>query len=166
MPFDLQHVIIFIADQLLVFVQMHLDFIHHVTFLFISLLATCFAVMHRPAMGWNPCNGFQCHMWAIGEAELRDIAIEIANNGMLSAGYEFFALDDGWQGPRLSDGSITANSSAFPSGTLEPLGASVKGLGLSLGVYTDRGGLTCEKYSGSLGHEVQDAVSYVSWGIR
>lgn len=130
------------------------------------LPVACLAVMRRPAMGWNPCNGFQCHMWAIGEAELQEIASAIASNGMRDAGYTLFALDDGWQGPRLANGTISANASAFPSGTLAPLGAFVESLGLYLGAYTDRGGLTCEKYSGSLGHEVQDAATYVSWGIR
>lgn len=123
-------------------------------------------VMSRPAMGWNPCNGYQCHMWAIGEAELRDIASSIATNGMLAAGYNFFCLDDGWQGPRLSNGSITANASAFPSGTLSPLAHYVSLLGLRFGTYTDRGGLTCEKYPGSKGHEVQDAKTYAAWGVR
>ena len=123
-------------------------------------------IMQRPAMGWNPCNGFQCHMWAIGEAEFREIASTIATNGMRDAGYDTFSLDDGWQGPRLANGSITANVSAFPSGTLAPLADFVATLGLRLGTYTDRGGLTCEKYSGSRGHEAQDAATYAAWGVR
>jgi alpha-galactosidase len=120
----------------------------------------------RPPMGWNPCNGFQCHMWAIGEAELCDIASAIATNGMRAAGYTYFSIDDGWQGPRLPNGSITANSSAFPSGTLAPLAECVSTVGLQLGTYTDRGGLTCEKYSGSRGYEAADAATYASWGVR
>ena len=46
---------------------------------------------------------------------------------------------DGWAGPRLPNGTITATTPAFPSGTLAPLASYVASLGLTLGVYTDRG---------------------------
>ena len=94
-------------------------------------------------------------MSAIGEATLRSIADAIVSTGMRDAGYTLFSLDDGWQGGRLADGRISANSSAFPSGTLAPLASFLASRGLSLGAYTDRGSLTCEKQVGSLDYEAQ-----------
>lgn len=119
----------------------------------------------RPPLGWNPCNGFQCHMSAIGEATLISIADAIASNGMKAAGYTLFSLDDGYQGERDAHGALTANTSAFPSGTLAPLSSHLTSLGLLLGAYTDRGQLTCEKKSGSKGYESQDAATLASWGV-
>ena len=37
--------------------------------------------------------------------------------------------------------------------------------GLKLGIYADRGVLTCSKYPGSYGHEAQDAALFASWGV-
>ena len=119
-----------------------------------------------PPLGWNPCNGFQCHMSAIGEPVLREIADAIAASGLRDAGYTLFSLDDGWSGPRdPASGALTANASAFPSGTLAPLAAHVAALGLELGAYADRGGLTCEKLPGSLGREALDAATLAGWGV-
>ena len=73
----------------------------------------------RPVLGFNPCNGWNCHMSALGEATLRDVADAMASNGMRDAGYTLLGLDDGWVGSaRAADGSLLANASAFPSGTL------------------------------------------------
>jgi len=118
-----------------------------------------------PPMGWNPCNGFQCHMSAIGEAALRAVADAIAASGLRDAGYRLFSLDDGFQGPRAPDGTLTANASAFPSGTLAPLAAHLSALGLALGAYTDRGQLTCERYSGAAGREAADLATLAGWGV-
>jgi alpha-galactosidase len=37
--------------------------------------------------------------------------------------------------------------------------------GLGLGIYTAHGALTCQRYPGSLGHEVQDAALYEAWNV-
>ena len=125
------------------------------------------AVSPRPPMGFNPCfvPHVGCYMINIGEAGLQEMAQAIATNGMLDAGYTLFALDDGWAGPRLPNGTITAAKAGFPSGSLAPLSAYVKSLGLSFGVYTDRGTSTCAGRPGSKGYEALDVATYVSWGI-
>jgi len=105
-------------------------------------------------------------MASLGEEALREIATEISSNGMREAGYTYFNLDDGWSSHRDSNGTIVAQQPAFPSGTLKPLASFVQGLGLQLGVYTDRGTSTCEGRPGSKGYEALDAATYVEWGIR
>ena len=52
----------------------------------------------------------------------------------------------------------------FPSG-IKGLAGYVHRKGLKLGVYTDAGTLTCQKRTGSLNHELQDARTYTSWGV-
>ena len=102
-------------------------------------------------MGFNPCflPHVGCYMLNLGEAVLGEMALAIATNGMRDAGYTVFALDDGWAGPRLPNGTITAARAGFPSGTLAPLAAYVASLGLRLGAYTDRGASTCAGRTGS-----------------
>lgn len=119
----------------------------------------------RPPLGFNPCNGFNCRMSAIGEPTLMALATAVATNGMRDAGYNLFALDDGWQGPRAANGTLTANASAFPSATLAPLAAHARALGLALGAYTDRGALSCERLPGARGHEAADARALAGWGV-
>ena len=118
-------------------------------------------------MGFNPCfvPHVGCYMLNLGEAALREMALAISTNGMKDAGYVFFNLDDGWSGARLPNGSITAATAGFPSGTLAPLAAYVASLGLRLGVYTDRGTSTCAGRPGSKGYEALDVATYVHWGV-
>ncbi len=59
-------------------------------------------------------------------------------------------------------GEIQANSK-FPD--MKALADFVHSKGLKLGIYSSPGAMTCAKYAGSLGHEVQDAQTYAAWGI-
>ena len=102
-------------------------------------------------MGFNPCNGFQCDMSALGEAVFRQLADAIASNGMRAAGYTWLLLDDGWAASsRLPNGSLAANAAAFPSG-IASLVSYAKTRGLDVGLYTCRGTTTCEGLPGSPG---------------
>lgn len=38
------------------------------------------------------------------------------------------------------------------------------GKGLKFGIYSSSGPLTCANYTGSWGHEAQDAATFASWG--
>ena len=48
---------------------------------------------------------------------------------------------------------------------MKALADFVHSKGLKLGIYSSPGAKTCAHYEGSLGHEVQDAQTYASWGI-
>ena len=48
---------------------------------------------------------------------------------------------------------------------MKALADFVHSKGLKLGIYSSPGAKTCAKYEGSLGHEMQDAQTYASWGI-
>ena len=118
-----------------------------------------------PPRGFNPCNGLNCDMSSLGEAALRALAESIAANGMLAANFSWFNLDDGIVSARDASGALVADPAGFPSG-LRALADHVNGLGLALGVYTDRGTTTCEGRPGAKGHEAQDAATWVAWGAR
>ncbi|XP_073223261.1 alpha-galactosidase-like isoform X2 [Cicer arietinum] len=97
-----------------------------------------------PPMGWNSWNHFGCD---INETLIR-------------------STDDCWaELNRDSQGNMVPKASTFPSG-IKALAYYVHGKGLKLGVYSDAGNLTCSKrMPGSLGHEVQDAKTFASWGV-
>ncbi len=115
-----------------------------------------------PPMGWNSWNKFGCD---IDEQLVREIADAMVDSGMRDAGYEYVNIDDCWQAPeRDEEGNILADPERFPSG-MQALADYVHGLGLKLGLYSDRGTHTCAGYPGSYGYEVQDAETYAEWGI-
>ena len=45
------------------------------------------------------------------------------------------------------------------------IAAPVHCAGLKLGVYSDAGSMTCARFAASLGHEVDDAKAFASWGV-
>jgi alpha-galactosidase len=114
-----------------------------------------------PPMGWNSWNKFACN---VSEELIRETADAMVSSGMQAAGYQFVNIDDCWQVSRDAQGTIVADPTRFPSG-IKALADYVHGKGLKLGVYTDAGTLTCQKRPGSLGHEIQDAKTYASWGV-
>jgi alpha-galactosidase len=48
---------------------------------------------------------------------------------------------------------------------MKALGDYIHAKGLKFGIYSSPGAKTCGGYEGSLGHEVQDAKLYASWGV-
>jgi alpha-galactosidase len=86
----------------------------------------------------------------------------MVSSGMRDAGYVYVNIDDTWEGERDAQGRIQANSK-FPD--MKALADFVHSKGLKLGIYSSPGALTCAKYAGSLGHEIQDAQTYAAWGI-
>lgn len=112
-----------------------------------------------PPMGWSSWNHFAEHVTA---AEIRATADAMVSSGMRDAGYVYVNIDDGWQGGRNPDGSIRPNA-GFPD--MRALADYVHARGLKLGIYSSPGRHTCAGYTGSLGHEQQDAASYAAWGV-
>jgi len=113
----------------------------------------------RPPMGWNSWNHFH---GKVDDATIRAQAEAMVSSGMKAAGYTYINIDDTWQGKRDAQGNIQPNSK-FPD--MKALADFVHSKGLKLGIYSSPGPLTCAKYEGSYGHELQDARTYAAWGI-
>ncbi len=118
-----------------------------------------------PPMGWNSWNVFHEN---INETQIREIAAAIVSSGMKDAGYQYVNLDDKWMDDdgRDAQGNLVADNVRFPSG-IAALADYVHGLGLKLGVYGDRGTMTCAGVpeSGSYGNETRDAQTLADWGV-
>ena len=84
--------------------------------------------------------------------------------GLVDAGYVYLNIDDCWHGQRDSLGFIHEDPEKFPSG-MKALGDFLHSKGIKFGIYSDAGDFTCACYSGSRGHEYQDALTYASWGV-
>ena len=113
----------------------------------------------HPPMGWNSWNHFH---GKIDDATIRAQAEAMVSSGMRDAGYTYINIDDTWQGTRDAQGILHPNS-RFPD--MKALADFVHSKGLKLGIYSSPGTLTCAKFAGSYGHEVQDAQTYAAWGI-
>ncbi|KAJ1383006.1 Glycosyl hydrolase, all-beta [Sesbania bispinosa] len=118
---------------------------------------------HTPPMGWNSWNHFNCQ---IDEDLIRETADAMVSMGLATLGYQYVNIDDCWgELNRDSQGNLVPKASTFPSG-IKALSDYVHSKGLKLGIYSDAGNQTCSKrMPGSLGHEVQDAKTFASWGI-
>ncbi len=113
----------------------------------------------RPPMGWNSWNHFHRN---VDDATIRAQAEAMVSSGMKDAGYTYINIDDTWEGVRDAQGNIQTNSK-FPD--MKALADFVHSKGLKLGIYSSPGPLTCAKFEGSYGHELQDARTYAAWGI-
>jgi alpha-galactosidase len=115
------------------------------------------------SMGYNTRFDVGCTS-NLNAGTVQSIASSLNSTGLLAAGYNLITLDDCWQKSRGSDGSIIPDPIAFPSG-IQSLVQSLNGQGIQLGLTTSRGPTTCGGRPGSLGYEVNDANSYVQWGV-
>jgi alpha-galactosidase len=88
----------------------------------------------------------------------------MAASGMRDAGYRYLVIDDCWQVARDGNGILVADSIRFPHG-IKALADYVHSKSLKFGIYTDAGTKTCQGRPGTLGHEVQDARTFASWGV-
>ncbi|TAM94559.1 MAG: glycoside hydrolase family 27 protein, partial [Rhodanobacteraceae bacterium] len=70
--------------------------------------------------------------------------------------------DDGWQGKRDARGVLHPNAK-FPD--MRALAAYVHDKGLKLGIYSSPGEKSCGGFTGSAGHEAQDAQEFAAWGV-
>ena len=127
-----------------------------------------------PPMTWSSWGSFGCD---VSEQHIKDTADNFVKLGLVDAGYSILQIDDCWSNKtsRASDGSLMANYTKFPSGTLAPIAKYVESKGLKLGIYTDLGTHTCAGYpgsggaknpDGSYGHYCQDAQTFADWGIH
>ena len=118
-------------------------------------------VADTPQMGWSSWN---CFMTDINEDLIKATADAMVNLGLVDAGYVYLNLDDGWHGERDASGFVLEDREKFPSG-MKALADYLHAKGLKLGIYSDAGDFTCACYTGSRGHEYQDAITYAHWGV-
>lgn len=111
-----------------------------------------------PQMGWNSWNKFA---GKVDDAVVRAAADAMAASGMKAAGYTYINIDDTWQGGRDKNGKIQSNRK-FPD--MKALADYVHSKGLKIGLYSSPGPKTCAGYTGTYGHEDQDAKTYAEWG--
>lgn len=114
-----------------------------------------------PPMGWNSWNFFGCQ---ISEDIITETADALISSGLADIGYEYVNIDDCWSSGRDPQDNLSPDPAVFPSG-IDTLANYIHSKGLKLGIYSDAGILTCEERPGSLYHELQDAVTFASWGI-
>ncbi|HEX8613851.1 MAG TPA: glycoside hydrolase family 27 protein [Telluria sp.] len=116
-----------------------------------------------PPMGWVSWLQFADN---INEQLIIETIDAMASNGMREAGYQYVNLDDGWQrhkGDRR-DHPLVADPVKFPRG-IKYLADYAHAKGLKFGIYSGPGQTTCAGYTGSEGHEAQDAALFASWGV-
>jgi hypothetical protein len=91
-------------------------------------------------------------------------AAALVKDGYRAAGYATVSIDDCWSSrSRTADGQLVADPARFPHG-LPALGAALRQLGVSLGLYLDIGRHTCARYPGSAGHLREDAQMLLAAG--
>ncbi|NHZ32935.1 glycoside hydrolase family 27 protein [Massilia rubra] len=116
-----------------------------------------------PPMGWSSWNNFGD---SIDEKLIVETIDAMVANGMRDAGYQYVNLDDGWQrykGKRR-DRPLEVDPVRFPRG-IKYLADYAHSKGLKFGIYSGPGQTTCAGYTGSEGHEAQDAALFASWGV-
>ena len=112
-----------------------------------------------PPMGWSSWNSFSDR---IDDATVRAMADAMVSSGMRDAGYVYLNIDDTWEGSRDAQGNLQGNS-RFPD--MKALADYVHSKGLKFGLYSSPGPTTCSGYTGSYGHEQQDAETFSEWGV-
>lgn len=112
-----------------------------------------------PPMGWSSWNRF---MEGVNDVVVRETADALVSSGLRDAGYTLVEVDDGWQGMRDENGELHPNAK-FPN--IKDLINYVHTRGLTFGIYTTPGPISCAGYVGSHGHETQDAQMFARWGI-
>jgi alpha-galactosidase len=130
-------------------------------------------------MGWNTWNWmldsvtYRARIAELTQDAVLECAQALVDYGMRDAGYRYVVLDDGWQALRRApDGALTAHPERFPDG-IAALADAIHALGLSFGLYSVPGSLTCaQQYDdyggdplGSLGYEELDAHTFATWGV-
>lgn len=101
----------------------------------------------------------------ISESLITQTIDALVANGLDKIGYQYVVIDDCWQErQRDSSGQLLADKLRFPRG-IKFLSDYAHSKGLKLGIYSDVGLLTCQKYPGSYGHYEEDAQTFASWGI-
>ncbi len=112
-----------------------------------------------PQMGWNSWNAYDVRNDA---ARTKASADAMVSSGLAAKGFMYINIDACWQDGRTASGEI---KTADQFGNMKDLVDYVHSKGLRFGLYSSPGPTTCGGFTGSYGHEAQDARTYARWGV-
>ena len=124
----------------------------------LTIVAGRYQLAQTPPMGWNSWNAYGC---GVTGAKVESAADDLVKTGLARRGYTFVNVDDCWQGTREPQG-LRANAKF---GDMKELGDFIHARGLKFGIYSSPARLTCAGFTGSFGHELEDARTFASWGV-
>ncbi|MHB1767537.1 MAG: NPCBM/NEW2 domain-containing protein [Phycisphaerae bacterium] len=126
----------------------------------LKVVAGVHTLAQTPSMGWN-----SWYVWgfSVTQEHVQKAADMMVKTGLAAKGYAYVNIDDAWAGPRDKNGNITADSKKFSS--MKGLADYIHSKGLLFGIYSSPGRKTCAGYTGSYGHERQDAATWADWGV-
>ena len=112
-----------------------------------------------PQLGWNSWNAYDVRNNA---ARTRASADAMVSSGLAAKGFMYVNIDACWQNGRTASGEI---KTADQFGNMKDLADYIHSKGLRFGLYSSPGPITCGGFTGSYGHEAQDARTYARWGV-
>jgi alpha-galactosidase len=125
-----------------------------------------------PYMGWNSWNAYGL---SVTQENMQQSAQAMYDNGMVQFGYSYIGIDNGWAIKIGSDDPVIGGPTRNPDGSIRPnrkfpdmkaMTGYIHRLGLKAGMYSSPGRAACGGgYTGSLGHEAQDAKTFADWGF-
>ncbi len=93
-----------------------------------------------PTMGWSSWNTYGVN---ISEEVIKKQANAMVSKGLISSGYQYINIDDGYFGGRDAEtGHLLIHPTRFPNG-LKGIVDYIHGKGLKAGIYSDAGRNTC-----------------------
>ena len=113
-----------------------------------------------PPMGWNSWN---CYGPEITQEKIKIQAKALVSSGLKKHGYVYVNIDDGWQGERGGKYNAIQGNPKFPD--IQDLCDYLHDLGLKVGIYSTPWCKSHEGYTGSCGHEKEDAMQWAEWGV-
>lgn len=120
-------------------------------------------ILLTPPLGWNSWN---IHNSSVKDADIRAAADGMDRSGLGDHGWCYLNIDDGWS--RKTEPFLDANGAICPNEKfpdMKALGDHIHAYGFKFGIYSSPGPKTCGGFTGSYGHEAQDAQAFASWGI-
>lgn len=115
--------------------------------------------LQTPPMGWASRQRLGT---MIDDEAIRQAADGLEETGLKASGFVFVEVGDGWQGERGATGVLASNPE-FPN--MKALGDYLHGKGVKFALQTAAAPQSCAGYTGSYGHEEQDAKTFAAWGV-
>lgn len=125
----------------------------------LTIVAGRHLLARTPPMGWNSWNAYGC---GVTGARVKSAADDLVKSGLAKRGYQYVNVDDCWQGARDANGVLQPNQKF---GAMKELGDYIHARGLKFGLYSAPSPTTCAGFTGSFGHEFDDAQTFAGWGV-